>query len=245
MLLAFCCWLPGTARAQTCSGGCNQVVNGTQSGAAMTTVITVGTAGDDLRIWTCALGSISVPSIVSLLVDGSSSGVTIGSNLANGGSLFVSCSIAVYPNATAATHTIVVTYNQAISNFTLALVEEWTGDATTSVFDGQAATYANLGDSTSAPCGSFTTTVANDSIEALSFAFAGYGTIPTGFSNAVVNSPGQQTAYKASNVVGTYNPTYTTNASGGPADTYIICAAFKPLSAVTSPPIRSLMGVGK
>lgn len=233
------------AHATACTGGCTTYFTGSAfSGSTVTVSATSITAGSNLRIWFCG-----EPNTLTL------SGVTVGGNAATlgtsaAGSGNALCGSATYPNAPSGTNSVVVTFTGTCSNCNV-IVEQWAGDATSSVLDGSNVAYVALGSAAgqNMACGNITTANANDTIEAIVFQQQGVApTGPAGYSAAIADTTdGRWSFFETVSATGTYNPTPTSGASS--FSQYIICGAFKQAGGGGGPtlPLGSLMlmGVGK
>jgi hypothetical protein len=125
------------------------------------------------------------------------------------------------------------------------LVEEWPNDATGLSNDGQNAQYVNSGGTaTNVPCnGGFTTTNANDNLEAAFYQPQNVTpTNPSGFSTSVSSTP-WFSAYEVVAATSTYNPTYVTGLSS--FDNTNVCVAFKQPGGAAVLHTLTTLGAGK
>lgn len=243
------------AEAQsTCTGSpsCIQLQDDDQfMGTSNTVTMTGVTAGHSFHILSCAwMGAGTTPVIASATLNSSATGVQIGTpstGAPSGGNNFTCAAIAM-ANATSGSNTVVVNYTGGTGTCVecFAFVEEWAGDATSSILDVSAAAYvAGPG---AAPC-AVTTTNAHDLVETWLYTlqFSTPTSFPAGFTTAN-NSAGAAGYYSAYDLVSSTG-TYTANWVSGAItfDMYSVCAAFKQTGGGSPVPTKSqlLMGFGQ
>jgi len=223
-------------------GGCIKYYQGSSfSGSTVSSGTLTGVgAGHDLRIFYC--GSPNTLVISGVTAQGGTA--TLASTTNNAGADY--CGMAYYPNTTTSTTAVVATFTGTCTNCSI-YVEEWAGDATSSVADGQNAAYVALGSGAgqNMPCGNITTATAGDTVEVAVYQVQGVApTAPSGYlaSNAVASWYG---FYQTSVAAGTYNPTPTSGASS--FNNFILCGGYVVAGGGPSLPAGSLnlMGVGK
>ena len=229
-LVLFCALLLGTllsthhAQAQSlCAGGCvqynsNEVFSGSSVAASLPTV----TAGNGIHAMACFFTATSITS-----ADLNGTAATVSTNLASNPGNY-SCATIAAANAAGGTNTLTVNFAGTCGDC-FVYMEEWHGDASSTTLDASNGTYTIGADSSSIPCGSITTTNANDVLEA--FAFIPGNVAPTvlaGYAFAVTTGavPGPYySAYDSVAATGTYNPGFTSGPMS--ADNYVVCGAFK------------------
>jgi len=224
-------------------GGCIKYYTGSSfSGSTVSSGTLTGVgAGHDLRIFYCGQPNTLVISGVTA----QGGAASLGAITNNAGSAY--CGMAYYPNTSTSTTAVIVTFTGTCSNCAV-YVEEWAGDATSSVADGQNVNYVALGSGAgqNLPCGNITTTIANDTIEVLVNQFQSVvPTAPSGYSagNAIA---GWYSFYLANAAANMYNPTPTSGASS--FNNVVFCGGYVQASGGGSNlPAGSinLMGVGK
>ena len=225
-------------------GGCIKYYAGTSfSGSTVSSGTLTGVgAGHDLRIFYCGQPNTLV--ISGVTAQGGSA--TLGGTTTNTGAGY--CGMAYYPNTTTSTTAVVATFTGTCTSCSI-YVEEWAGDATSSVADGQNAAYVALGGTAgqNLPCGNITTTTAGDTIEVVVEQANGVApTAPSGYLAAnAYTATAYWSFYTTGAAAGTYNPTPTSGANS--FNNYILCGGYVQAGGGPSLPAGSLnlMGVGK
>ena len=226
-------------------GGCIKYYAGSSfSGSTVSsgTLTSVG-AGHDLRIFYC----VQPTTLVISGVTAQGGTATLGTTTNNAGSDY--CGVAYYPNTTTTTTAVVATFTGTCTNCQI-YVEEWAGDATSSVADGQNANAVSLGGTAgqNMPCGSFTTNTAGDTLEVVVYQLQGVTpTAPSGYSAAnAITSPGSwYSFYTTGAATGSHNPTPTSGTNS--YNNEILCGGYVVAGGGPNLPAGSLnlMGVGK
>jgi hypothetical protein len=237
-LLAVCCWQPRSAHAQNSCAASSCVQwggTGFQSGTTTPgTTVTGVTAGDTLDIYFCGEGPTALGSVTD-----NGTAVTVGAVQVNAGPGASLCLVAVSSNVTAGSHVIVINTTGSCTSCT-TIVPEWAG-AIPMVSQNGAAN--NITGATGPQTGGNVTATGAARLETMyttGGASSGNPTLPSGFSTAIATVAGVTVAFE--NVsAGTYKPSWTANAGG---DDYPIVMNGVFQSGGT-PPLRSLMGVGR
>ena len=223
-------------------GGCIKYYQGSSfSGSTVSSGTLTGVgAGHDLRIFFCGQPNTLV---ISGVTAQGGTATLAGTTTATGADY---CGMAYYPNTTTSTTAVVATFTGTCTNCSM-YVEEWAGDATSSVADGQNAAYVALSGTAgqNMPCGNITTATAGDTVEVAVFqANAVAPTAPATYSAANVLSP-WWTFYITGAAAGTYNPTPTSGTNS--FNNFILCGGYVQAGGGPSLPAGSLnlMGVGK
>lgn len=242
-LLAVCCWQPRSAHAQgACTAGCVQWNYGSSSsGTTDSSVLTGVVAGHSIRVWVCSSGS----GFTGFTATVGGNAATVGPTVVTGGCGMAG--MAVYSNVGAGSITTVVTFTGSSPTCITCtiFVEEWAGDSTTGhdPLDGENAVYVS-GSSVSVPC-AMTQGTSGDTLEV--FYQDSNGTTPavtpSGYTQAY-NFATRFFYYKTGGASGTNTPTFTSGS--GSVDNNAVCAGFVQAgSGGGTPPLRSLMGVGR
>jgi hypothetical protein len=235
LALAF---LPTKANATACTAGCVKYIDSTAfSGSSISATLPTVTAGNGMHGMVCYDG----PTAISSATVGAGS-ITVSTHTAASA---YTCTLLAFANMASGSNVVTINFTGTCTGCNLH-VEEWAGDATSSLLDGSAGTYTTDGTAgTSLPSGNFTTTGSNDTNEVMLFqtqniaptaVTSGYTVAASDISNSFY------TAYKASNGAGTYNPAFTS--ATGSTDNYVVAGGFQQSGGGSPAPKQSLMLLG-